>query len=250
MPSSIRLHNVNVSFKIYNARSRGLLNTVLGAASASSRISATATGVATVHALRDINLSLNDGDRLGIIGPNGAGKTTLLRVLSGVYEPVDQSGQVDIVGQVSSLTDTMLGMDGEATGFENIRLRANILGLSRSRTEALRRDVIEFTELGPYLELPLRTYSSGMALKFAFAIATAVLPDILIMDELIGAGDERFRAKAAARIDSFVSSVRIAVIASHDLGVIRKFCNRAILMQDGKIVVDGGVDEVISRYLS
>ena len=181
--ASIHLNNVDVDFPLYSGASRSLKTSLLNLSSG-GRIGRTVSDRMCVQALTKVSLQLNDGDRLGIIGPNGSGKTTLLRVLSSVYEP--SGGQVFIEGSVASLFDVALGMDTEGTGYENITLRGMLLGLSRPEIEKKVQDIAEFTELGDYLSIPVRTYSSGMLLRLAFAVCTSVEPEILLMDEWIG----------------------------------------------------------------
>ena len=167
-------------------------------------------------------------------------------MLAGIYEP--SLGRARISGSVASLTDITMGMDIESTGYENILLRGVFLGLHGTQVRRLIPDIEEFTELGEFLKLPLRTYSSGMMLRLAFAITTAVIPEILIMDEMIGAGDAAFLTKATARLNQMITRSRIFVIASHDTEIIRRFCNKAVLMETGRIVYMGPVEEVISAY--
>ncbi|MBB3808887.1 ABC transporter ATP-binding protein [Pseudochelatococcus contaminans] len=242
MPS-IDLVNATVEFPIYNARGRSLRNTLLQRVGGA--VSTEADGV-TVTALRDVNLSLRNGDRLAIVGHNGAGKSTLLRVFSGAYEP--SSGQADIVGNVASLLDITMGMDPELTGAENIILRGVFLGKTIDEARKMIPEVVEFSELGEYVDLPMRTYSSGMTLRLAFAISTARAPDILLLDELISVGDSVFAAKARQRIEAMMQHASILVLASHDAKTLRKYCNRAIMMSEGRLVADGTVDEVLSAY--
>ncbi|MBN4666579.1 ABC transporter ATP-binding protein [Pandoraea nosoerga] len=201
-----------------------------------------------VHALRDISLRIDDGCRLGIVGHNGAGKTTLLRVLSGVYPPT--SGEVTLRGKISALTDFTLGMEPNATGLKNIVFRLVFMGFSFREANKAVDEIVEFSELGDFINLPVRTYSTGMFLRLAFAISTHFTPDILILDEVIGAGDESFRAKAKARLDKLITSSRIVVLSSHDLGAVKSYCDRAILMEQGQIVADGTPDEIVARYTS
>jgi ABC-2 type transport system ATP-binding protein/lipopolysaccharide transport system ATP-binding protein len=243
----VSLDRVTIEFPVYNARGRSLTEelfrrTVGGIIHSNGR-----RGVSVV-ALRDVSLSLVDGDRLGLIGHNGAGKSTLLRVLAGIYEP--RSGRVRIMGSVATLTDITMGMNLDATGYENIVLRAVFLGLRVKEARQMIPDIEDFTELGEFLRLPMRTYSTGMMLRLAFAVTTAVMPEILIMDELIGAGDAAFAMKAAVRLDQMISHSRILVVASHDVETVRRFCNRAALMRTGRIVRLGSVDEVIAAYLA
>ena len=244
--ASIELDQVTIEFPIYNARGRSL-TVELFRRTVGGLIQSDNSSHVSVVALRDINLMLTDGDRLGLIGHNGAGKTTLLRVLAGIYEPL--CGRAQIKGTVASLTDITMGMDFERTGYENIVLRGVFLGLQPREMRQMIPDIEEFTELGEFLELPLRTYSSGMLLRLAFAVTTAVVPEILIMDELIGAGDAAFVVKATARLNQMISSSRILVIASHDVETIRRLCTKAALLQTGRIVRIGPVDEVISAYM-
>lgn len=201
-----------------------------------------------VHALRDINLSIPDGRRLGIVGHNGAGKTTLLRVLSGVYPPT--SGEIFSKGKISALTDFTLGMDPNATGLKNIEFRLVFMGFSFNQAKKATDDIVEFSELGDFINLPVRTYSTGMFLRLAFAISTHFTPDILILDEVIGAGDEGFRAKARGRLDRLISESRIVVLSSHDLGAVKTYCDSAILMEHGQIIESGEPGAVVDAYVA
>jgi len=246
MPT-ISLQHVTIEFPIYNARTRSLTGELFRRA-VGGRITSNHSRIVLVTALQNINLELADGDRLGLIGHNGAGKSTLLRVLAGIYEP--SAGQARINGSVASLTDITMGMDVESTGYENILLRGVFLGMHGTQVRRLIPDIEEFTELGEFLKLPLRTYSTGMMLRLAFAITTAVIPEILIMDEMIGAGDAAFLTKATERLNQMITQSRIFVIASHDIEIIRRFCNKAALMETGRIVYMGPVEQVISAYLN
>lgn len=243
--TSIVLDRVTVDFPIYNARTRSL-KTELLRRTVGGQIEADQNSHISVVALRDISLRLDKGDRLALVGGNGAGKSTLLRVLSGVYEP--PIGRVRIDGVVSSLTDMMMGMDAEATGYENIILRSVFLGVPIDQAKKRVPEIEEFSELGNFLHLPMRTYSSGMMLRLAFAVTTAVTPEILIMDEVIGAGDAAFLAKAEARLNRMIGDSHILVIASHYEAMVRRFCNRAALMREGRLVKLGDVDEVLHAY--
>jgi ABC-type polysaccharide/polyol phosphate transport system ATPase subunit len=183
---------------------------------------------------------------LGIIGHNGAGKSTLLRVLAGVYVPT--SGRVTIEGRVSALFNTSPGLDSDDTGFENIVTCGLFLGMSRADIRAKTPEIAEFTELGDYLNLPVRTYSAGMITRLAFAIATSIDPEILVLDEGLSAGDARFAEHAEQRVDELVKRSSILIIASHAEGLIRSMCNRAMLLESGRVVTIGEVDEVIETY--
>src|SRR3984957_545421 len=232
----ITLDRVTVDFPIYNAKKRSLKSELIRR-TVGGHIEAIDDSHVSVMALRDVSLTLNDGDRLGVIGHNGAGKSTLLRVLSGVYEP--PIGRVVIEGRISSLTDMMMGMDAEATGYENILLRSVFLGLSVKQAQANIVEIEDFTELGNFLKLPMRTYSTGMILRLAFAISTAVTPEILIMDELVSAGDAAFMSKAEARLNELIGRTQILVLASHHLEMLRRICNKVALMEEGQVRMGG-----------
>ncbi|MDR0225288.1 MAG: ATP-binding cassette domain-containing protein [Burkholderiaceae bacterium] len=225
------------------------MNTLLGKAQGHrGRIEDVGGGAIAVRALREITLSLKDGDRVGLIGRNGAGKSTMLRVLSSVYEPT--SGVIRSTGNISSLIDLMLGMDPEASGYEFIATRCVVMGISTRDAKALVPDIEDFTELGDYLHLPVRTYSSGMMLRLAFAVSTAIAPDILLMDEMIGVGDAQFIDKARLRLEAMMSKVRILVLASHSDPILKTFCNQGIWLNEGQIRMQGNIDDCIAAYHS
>ena len=243
----LRLDHVHVDFPLYTARGRSLKNRAMAVLGSKVRARIEEHHqVITVHSLQDITITLRDGDRLGLVGRNGAGKSTLLRVMSGIYEPV--LGHIDIEGSIASITDMTMGMDPEATGYENIVLRGVFLGLTHAEARAQIAPIAAWTELGDALARPVRTYSTGMQLRLAFAVSTTIRPDILILDEMIGAGDAHFIDKAKARLDDLISATSIMVLASHSPSILRQFCNRALLMDQGRIVAQGGVDEVLEAY--
>lgn len=240
----IELRKVMVDFPIVNASSRSLqlrLYQALG-----GKLSARHRTV-IVRALDGIDLVLEDGDRLGIIGANGSGKTTLLRVLAGVYSP--SRGVARIEGSISSFTDITLGMDPEATGWENITFRCAFMGISFSEARRLAPAIAEFSELGGYLDLPTRTYSTGMYLRLAFAISTSIEPDILIMDEMISAGDVQFIGKAERRLRELVDKANILALASHDMSLVRSMCNKVVWLEQGVMRMLGPPEEVVSAYV-
>jgi ABC-type polysaccharide/polyol phosphate transport system ATPase subunit len=199
-----------------------------------------------VNALKQIGFEAHDGDRIGLVGPNGSGKTTLLRVLADIYPPT--SGTVEVVGRVSPMFDNNLGMNADATGLENIRLCGLLWGLTPAQIENSIDDIAEFTELGGYLNMPVRTYSQGMQMRLAFAIVTVREPEILLLDESIGVGDAQFFDKASARLQSIVDRSRILVVASHSDPMIRRLCNKAIWLHAGRLMEFGDVDRVLHAY--
>jgi ABC-2 type transport system ATP-binding protein/lipopolysaccharide transport system ATP-binding protein len=241
----IACDKVTVEFPIYSANTRSLKSKVMNFGSG-GRLSRDANNRLAVVALRDVSASLQHGDRVGLIGRNGAGKTTLLRVLAGVYEP--SYGSLVTQGQVASLFDVTLGMDAEGTGYENIVRRGMLLGLTHKQINGRLDDIVNFTELGDYLAVPVRTYSSGMLLRLAFAISTTIDPEILLMDEWLGVGDSQFLKKAEARLESLVARSGIMVIASHSNDLIRRVCNKVIHLEKGQVVKEGPTEEVLAEY--
>ena len=241
----ICLDHVSLSFPVLHTSHRSLKKALVASAT-SGAILKGADSLPIVQALRDISLQFSPGDRVGLIGPNGAGKSTLLRTIAGIYEP-DQ-GMVEVTGSTVPLLDLGIGFDAELTGWENIRLRSMYLGIPPSRFEALAPDIARFTELGDYLDLPVKTYSSGMQLRLSLGVATAVDADILLMDEWVMAGDASFLNKARARVARFVEAAHILVLASHSEAIIREWCNKAVLMKGGEALVIGSVDEAFDAY--
>jgi ABC-2 type transport system ATP-binding protein/lipopolysaccharide transport system ATP-binding protein len=245
----IVLSNVDLELPVFTARSRGLLNTILAAANHErARLERTGLFKAKVHALRGLNLRVVSGERIGLLGINGSGKTTLLKVLSGAYEPT--GGVADISGSIASLTDLMVGLDSEASGYENVRIKNRHLGGSKADFNKLLEDVRSFSELGPYLDLPVRTYSSGMVLRLAVALSTTKGADIVLMDEMIGVGDARFVAKTEARLRTIMTHSAILVIASHNVQILQTFCTRGLVMSEGSVEYDGDIESAISHYYS
>ena len=224
MPS-IKLQNVSVQFLIYSFHSRSLKNSLLGKITG-GKIGRNVSNQISVTALHDLSLNLKSGDRLGVMGPNGAGKSTLLRVIAGIYAPT--SGSIEVKGRIASLIDISLGMELEASGFENIRMRGVMMGLSLKQIKSLEEEIAEFTELGPYLNMPIRSYSTGMHMRLGFAVSTAVPADILLMDEWLSVGDEAFKVKAEQRLEDYVNKSSILVLASHSKETIEKLTNKKL----------------------
>jgi ABC-2 type transport system ATP-binding protein/lipopolysaccharide transport system ATP-binding protein len=245
--TELSLDNVSVSFPIYHGGSRSLKKSLLFRGSG-GQLASDASHRIIVEALRNVSLQFGTGDRVALIGSNGAGKTTLLRVMAGIYEPV--IGVVESRGRVSPMFDIALGIDGEISGYDNIRLRGLILGLSAGEIEERMADIVEFTELGDYLDIPVRTYSTGMMTRLTFAVATCFAPEILLMDEWIVAGDAGFLAKAQHRIESFIEKAGILVLASHSSDICRRWCNKAVWMERGEVKLEGEIESVLDRYNS
>lgn len=237
--------NVSISFPLYHGESRSLKKTVFAAAS--GRLGQDNKHRLTVEALKNISFSLRSGDRVGFIGSNGAGKTTLLRAMAGIYEPV--TGSITIDGAITALLDASQGLNMDLTGYENIRLRALFSGYGDTQIKQLQEDVAAFAGLDQFLELPVRTYSSGMIIRLGFALATAIKPEILLMDEWILAGDAAFMDKAKHRLETVVQGAEILVLSSHNTDVILRWCNRVIWMDTGRIRADGPPEEVMAAYL-
>ncbi len=245
MASCIDVQGLSLEFPLYHGHARSLKKRVL--ASVTGRMGEDSRHRVVVQALRDVSFSLRSGERLGLVGGNGAGKTTLLRSLAGIYEPV--AGHIRIEGSVNALLDQSLGMNPELTGRENIRLRGLVHGLGPAAIARLEEDVREFADLGDFLELPARTYSAGMLIRLAFALATAIRPQVLLMDEWLLAGDANFMERARARVDDLVRSVEIMVLSSHAVHILRTWCTRIIWLDQGRIRADGDVTEVLEAYL-
>ena len=199
-----------------------------------------------VDALRDVNLRIGEGERLGILGHNGAGKSTLLRLIAGIYPPT--SGRRRVEGRISSLFEIAQGFEFEASGWDNIAYRGCLQGETPRSIQAKMHDIAEFSELGDFLEMPIRCYSSGMMVRLAFAIATAVEPEVLLVDESLGAGDLAFQHKARQRMKDMMAKARLIVLVSHDLTSLAELCGRAVWLDHGQVKKDGPVAEVVAAY--
>jgi ABC-type polysaccharide/polyol phosphate transport system ATPase subunit len=246
--ASVTLDNVSVEFNIYNGRSRALKSEILRRAVGGRIKHGPHDSITAVEALKDISFKASPGERIGIVGHNGAGKSTLLRVLGRIYPPT--SGRADIRGSISSLVDLTMGMELEESGFQNIMIKGTLLGLRDADIRALVPEIAEFSELGEFLHLPVRAYSSGMLLRLGFAISTAIRPDIAVFDEVMGVGDLSFHAKAKARLLRLVEQASIVFICSHDMTVIRENCSRALWLEGGRLLDDGPADDIVKAYLS
>ncbi len=241
----VDLHNVGVAIPIFNSQNRSLKKTMMGMATG-GRIGTDVKGKTFVQTLEGVTFHVGANERVGLVGHNGAGKSTLLRVLGKVYYPT--TGTAKIKGKIGSLIDISLGIDTEATGIENIYLRAALLGIDKNYVTQELNNIIEFSELGDFVHMPVRTYSSGMHMRLAFAVSTMIQPDILLMDEWLSVGDESFQAKAEKRLTSLIEKSNILFIASHSRRLIEKCCTRAIWLEHGKIKMDDKPEKVCASY--
>ena len=241
----IRLHDISVEFPIYTGSSRSLKKMLLNTTT-QGNIARDARDRVAVHALSDLNLRIEHGDRLALIGANGAGKSTLLRVLAGIYEPT--GGRVHAQGRISALLTASVGLNFDLTGRENILMRGMYMDVHPRDMRQHIEEIAEFTELGYYIDMPVRTYSAGMVIRLCFAVATSMHPEILLMDEWLAAGDAAFLTKARRRMEDFVSGTSILVLASHSLPLLEEWCNRAVLLDHGRIAAEGSVAEVAAAY--
>ena len=225
----INISNVSVDLPIYGSHNMNLKGRV------ANFIARRETETEIIRALDDVSLSIQNGERIGIVGPNGAGKTTLLRVMAGILKPT--TGTVDIQGSVVSLIDQSLGLDPQCTGFENVIRRGIFLNQSIQQMQELLEEIVEFSGLGARISHPLYTYSSGMRARLAFSIATSVKPEILIIDEGIGAADEEFADRAATRLDTFLQNAGILLLASHSNQLIESWCNKKVRLESGQLSI-------------
>ena len=247
MTASLCLRDVSVEFPIYSGGSRSLKKLLFNSTT-QGNLARDANDRITVHALNGVTLDIEHSDRLAIIGANGAGKSTLLKVLAGIYAPT--AGRMHASGRVSALLTASVGLNPDATGRENIIIRGMYMDVHPRDMRALVDEIAEFTELGSFIDMPVRTYSAGMMVRLCFAVATSLRPEILLMDEWLAAGDAAFLSKAHRRMEDFVSATSILVLASHSMPLLQEWCNRAILLDQGRIVAAGGVAEVAAIYES
>jgi len=242
----INLNNVSISFPLFNSDSRSLkksfYKTLLG-----SKINFFDDKY-SIKSLSNLSMSFKDGDRVGIIGPNGSGKSTFLRTISGIYYP--SNGTITKSGSICSLIDVSFGINPDLTGIENIYLRCSLMGIPIKDIKNLLDKIIDFSELGNYIRLPVKTYSSGMQLRLAFSISTIIYPDILIMDEWLSVGDDSFQIKAKKRLDTIVKKTKILFVASHSNKLISSIANKLLVLNKGEVVFFGKIDKyVIKKYL-
>lgn len=241
--SGISLKHVDLFYASVGFKERSLKN-LLGGFLAPGRPQ---QKIEDIHALKNISVSIKPGERVGLIGHNGAGKSTFLKTVAGLY-PVS-SGQCEVVGTVRSLFDIGLGFEPDATGRENILYRGLLLGLTPQFMRSIEREIVDFTDIGEFIDYPVRTYSAGMQVRLAFAISTAVGGDILLLDEIIGAGDATFIQKAKKRILKLVDEAEIMILASHDFSTLKSICRRSLVFDHGKLIFDGPTPAAIDHYL-
>ncbi len=243
--ADIVLENAGVQFSLFSGKHQSIRSKFLATATG-GYMAHDPSGKVVVRALEDVSFHIGEGERVGLLGRNGAGKSTLLRVVSKVYRPT--SGKATITGSIASLIDISLGINPEATGRQNIYLRAAMLGIPKKDIKARFDEIVEFSELGDFIEAPVRTYSSGMQLRLAFSVSTVFVPEILVMDEWLSVGDQDFKDKAEARLEEVVSSSRILVLASHSRELLERTCTRGILLEKGEVSMDGPIQDVTDRY--
>lgn len=242
MDCYIKMKDVNLYYpsNMYNAR------TLKQEIFSRLRFEKTKENLEDVHALKNFNLQINDGERVGVIGLNGAGKSTLLKALAGIY-PI-KTGAIETKGEIRSMFELTLGFDMESTGRENIMYRGLMLGGTPKEVKEKEQEIIDFAELGKFIDYPIRAYSSGMLVRLAFAISTSVRGDILLVDEVLSAGDINFQKKARKRMLNVMDNAKILVLVLHDMSTIEKVCNRTILLRQGEIIADGKPADIIKEY--
>jgi ABC-type polysaccharide/polyol phosphate transport system ATPase subunit len=242
---TISIRSVTVDLPVYSVKSKSIRQSIASSTVGGS-LFRQKNDVVSIRALSNVSLSLTDGDRVALIGPNGAGKTTLLKVLAGIYTP--SQGTVAVRGKVSAALNTGLGLDLELSGRENIYLLAYYRNIERKTVNRQIDEIVDATQLGKFIDLPVHTYSSGMMGRLTFSVATAFQPDVLLMDEWLLAGDNQFIKQASERVNDFVAQARVLVLASHSLGIVREFCNKAVYLKSGQVISSGEVESVITRY--
>jgi ABC-type polysaccharide/polyol phosphate transport system ATPase subunit len=243
--AQVDLEAVSVEFPVYNVNARSFKKNFLRLATG-GRVVENANQLIVVSALNDISLSIKDGDHIGLIGHNGSGKSTFLRLLATIYEPT--RGKIHIKGNISPMLELTQGIEAEFTGYENITQRGTLLGLTRAQVAKHIDEIAELTGLGDYLAMPIRTYSSGMMVRLAFAISTAIHPEILLIDEIFGAGDASFFKTARKKMVELLNHSSIVVMATHSDELIQEFCNKVLLLEGGRIKYFGDKKTALEIY--
>lgn len=241
--SSIRVENLSIKFRVYHDRSPSMKDYFANLFKRNGQ-----TAYSDFWAVKDVSLEIKAGDRIGIVGHNGAGKSTLLKALCRVYESDD--GKISVNGRIAPLLEIGAGFHPEFTGRENIYLNGSILGYSRLQLKEIEPEVIAFAELEEFIDTPVKYYSTGMYMRLAFSLATAMHPDILVLDEIFAGGDAAFMAKAKARMHDLIDKANIMIMVSHDHLLVKSLCNRVIWLDHGRLMADGAPDVIVERYLS
>lgn len=244
MTASIELYGVTLDYAVYSVRAQSLRTSVMNMA-IGGRFMKDQRDITVIRALSNIGFRLEAGDRLGIIGHNGSGKTSLLRVVAGIYEPTE--GVVQIQGRISSMISIYSGMDSEASGLQNIYNLALMRMIRKNVIKDRVAAIVEFSELGAFINLPVKTYSAGMVARLAFAVATELNADILILDEWLGAGDASFFEKSATRMERLVEQSNIVVLATHDNGLVRRVCNKVCVLNAGRMTYFGPTESYFEQ---
>ena len=234
----VAINAVSLDYPIYSVKARSLRHSMARLA-VGGELFKTKSETVVVRALDDVSFELVEGDRLGILGANGSGKSTLLRVLAGVYAPT--SGSVDVSGKIATMLDIGHGMDAEATGIENIKHLAAMRGFSPWRLGSKIEEIVEFSELGNFIDMPVRTYSSGISARLLFAVATAFQHDVLLLEEWLSAGDSSFIEKAAQRMNEMVQEARVIITATHSTQLVQSICNKVLVLDHGKVAYFGSL---------
>ena len=229
----ISVKDLSIEFRVYGPSSRSLKKKLLQRFTG-GRIAREVDDHIVVKALQDVSLEIKEGGRIGLVGPNGSGKSTLLRAMAGIYKP--SRGSVEFLGKLGTLMNIPFGMDPESTGTENIYLRGYLLGMSKNEINSRFDEIAEFADIGEFLELPIKTYSQGMIYRLSFAISTSIHPEILLIDEVIGASDPKFLEKTIQKSNKLWHDAKIAVLASHDMNILSSFANELVYLEKGRIV--------------
>ena len=240
MRKTIELRNVTVDIPVLSVPARSLRKSLMNLTTGGRLMKDQADRV-VVRALDGVSLDLFDGDRLGVVGHNGSGKSTLLRVIAGIYAPA--GGLADVCGDLSAVLDPATGIDPEATGRQNVGLLARLRGKTAAEAEAVAEQIANVSDLGPFFDLPVKTYSPGMIARLAFAVGTSWRPDVVVMDEWIAVADEQFKSRARARLRDFVTSARTVVLATHDNEIVRAVCNKVLVLEHGRVKDFGLVED-------
>ncbi len=240
--SIIELDHVNLIFKVW--REKRIKDILIPG----SRKFNTFGSDGTVHALKDLSITIRDGERVAIIGHNGAGKSSFLKMLAGIYPPT--SGSLHVDGRISSMFELATGFEMESNGWDNIYLRGLMLGESPESIKSKMKEIGEFSELGDFLNMPVKYYSSGMFLRLAFSVSTTIQPDILLLDEVVAAGDAAFIEKATQRLHRMVDTAKIMIYVTHSMAQAEAMCNRCLWLERGNLMMDGPVKEVTAAYMN